>query len=124
MISFNILEAHTHTVTTDVQSASLIFFENYIYLSCSFASSSQAQGCAFIFAASSNTTEWFNVSQSESRLCAQLQNMGNEYTSIIALDWESDGSYGSQPIGIDVNRSASSGEFMQVTGCSLPSKTE
>ena len=113
---------HPLTVTTDVQSARLTFFENNIYLSCSFASSSPAQGCVFIFTASSNITERFNVSQSESRTCAQLQNMENVYTSIVALDWESDGSYGSRPISINVNETASAEEFMQVTSCSLPSE--
>ena len=64
------------------------------------------------------------MSQSESRMCAQLQNMENVYTSIVALDWESDGSYGSRPVAINVNETASAEEFMQVTGCSLPSETE
>ena len=37
---------HTLPVTTDVQTASVLFFETFVFINCTFASGSLALGCA------------------------------------------------------------------------------
>ena len=115
--------------TTDVQRAEAIFFENRLFLRCSFASSSQARGCAVILTLTGSTeTERFDLSimsDGSASLCAEANNQREAYSSVEALDVEANGSDGVVRLYINstVTVLMNEGEFIDMTGCRQPSKT-
>ena len=75
-----------------------------------------------MFTVSPNITEEFTVARTDGALCNEILNMENVYTSVETLDWESDGSYGNVPVIPARMRVETGEEYMEATGCILPSE--
>ena len=112
--------------TTDVQTAVVIFFENNIFLSCSFASGSVAFGCEFQFQVNLNGTseglEEFVVERSgvHGSLCSASSNQRNGYMTISVLDLEQDRmTRGSVALTPGEQVLETEADYMQQTGCSV-----
>jgi hypothetical protein len=112
--------------TTDVQRAEAVFFENRLFLRCSFAANSQARGCAVILTLSGrNDTERFELdatSGGNSSLCTEANNQREAYSSVKALDIEANGSDGVVRLDIAPAVLETEGEYVAMTGCRQPSK--
>ena len=108
-------------MTTDVQAASVTFFENNVLLECTFAAQTSAAGCRFLFTISENDTETFDVPVSEQRQCIISGNMQNAYPSIVVVDWESEMNYGTFEIPVVRNPEITgAANFTMATGCVPP----
>ena len=106
--------------TTDVQSAHIVFFENNIYISCTFASDSNAEGCMFQLTLS-NGAETFDLPRSSSNVsrCTQTRNQPDAFIELTVSDRERDGMIGMQsivPSILILNRTS----YTTLTGCSIP----
>ena len=115
----------TFSDTTDVQRAEVIFFENRLFLRCSFAANSQARGCAIILTLTGLTeTERFTISRGSSSLCTEANNHREAYSSVEALDIEANGSDGVVRLNVTstVVVLPTEGEYEAMTGCRQPSK--
>ena len=118
----------TFSDTTDVQRAEAIFFDNRLFLRCSFAANSQARGCAIILTLTgSMETERFELgapSGGSSSLCTEADNQKEAYSSVEVLDIEADGSDGVVRLNITstVVVLPTEGEYEAMTGCRQPSK--
>lgn len=112
--------------TTDVQTATILHFENNIFVTCTFASNSDASGCSVQLMLVSGT-EFFSLTRPGSSVsvssCSQTRNQLSAYINRTARDIEADGSMGTgvillQPSDIieidDVN------SYTGQTGCSVP----
>ena len=116
----------THAVTSDVQRASIVFFQNNIFMNCSFANSVAGRGCIFNLSLV-NTSELFYLPRdgvmAVTSQCNTTSSQSMAYTSFAVLDWESDGSPGQLPIlvprPLDI---AEETNYTQLTGCIVPSK--
>lgn len=110
--------------TSDVQTARVVFFENNVFLTCSFASGSLATGCVFTFLVNQNGTgtEQFMVQQSMgSQQCNVTTNQRNGYLDISVLDLEADGlSLGAVVLSVNTELVNSEAEYTQMTGCTIP----
>ena len=110
--------------TSDVQTAEVVFFENNVFLSCSFADDSSAVGCVFTFQVNQNGTgnEQIVLMQSVGgQQCNTTANQRNGYTEIFVQDLESDGvSMGQLSLPAEVTLLESAAEYSQLTGCSVP----
>ena len=116
------------TGTTDVQIGQVVFFENNIFLTCSFAGGSTATGCIFQFQVNQNGTETaveieefvvlrFGVDGSQ---CNVSANQRNGYMDLFVKDLEQDGMRGQvllTPREIVLETEA---EYTELTGCSIP----
>ncbi len=106
--------------TSDVQTARVIFFEDNVFLSCSFAGGSVAQGCRFTFQVNRNDTgnELFSVLRSErGEQCNSSVNQYNGYDAISVLDVEEDGALGQLPLAVELVVIESQVEYVELTGC-------
>ena len=113
--------------TTDVQTGQVVFFENNIFLTCSFAVGSRATGCIFLFQVNQNGTvvgiEEFVVLRSGGggSQCDVSANQRNGYMDLSVQDLEQDGSTRGQvlltPREIVLETEA---EYTELTGCSIP----
>ena len=106
--------------TSDVQTARVVFFENNVFLTCSFAGGSVAQGCRFTFQVNRNATdnELFLVLRLESgQQCNNSVNEHNGYVNISAVDVEEDGTLGRQSLVVVAVVVESEAEYEEMTGC-------
>ena len=122
----NHTHTHTHTVTSDVQEASLTFFENNIFMTCTFADTVTSQGCVFNLTLA-NGTEMFYLRRDDDNTMASQCNVSSSqrmaYTSIEVMDWESDGTLGALRIPIPMPVVVEQeGNYTQRTGCVVESK--
>ena len=114
----------TCTGTTDVQQAGIIFFENNIFLNCTFASNSDARGCEFQLELV-NRTDTFFLSQPQSESgasqCNQTMNQADAYVRLVAVDREADGTSSmALPIMLEPLVIENADKYMSLTGCSIP----
>ena len=108
----------TCTDTTDVQTVEAVFFENRLFLRCSFAGNSQARGCIVrLTLSSTNETERFEVSRESGSLCTTANNQRDAYSTMVVLDLEANGMNGSVSLNFNSSLASSQEEFIQVTGC-------
>lgn len=108
--------------TTAVQTARAIFFENNVFLSCSFAGGSVVEGCVFMFQVNQNGTgtEEFVVLQTMGNgQCNVTANQVNGYMDISAFDLGSN----EVPITVDTVMLASEIDFTRMTGCTVEQGT-
>lgn len=109
--------------TSDVQSARVIFFDNNVFLFCSFADGSLAVGCMFTFQVNLNGTgnEEFIVLQSMGgQLCNVTANQLSGYMDIVVFDLESDGvSVTPVSIIVDIVTVGSEDDYTEMTGCTV-----
>ena len=75
-----------------------------------------------MFSVTANITDEFTITRGNGSQCNVLPNMPNVYTSIDVLDWESDGRYGTLPVSPDSVTLNTEQEYLEATGCVLPSK--
>ena len=121
---------HTHIVinipltdTTDVQTVQAVFFQNRLFLQCSFAANSQARGCIFtlVLIGSNNETERFEVRRrgNAGSLCTTANNQREVYSSVLTMDWEENGEEGSVTLNVtNVVRNVSTlADYTSLTGC-------
>ena len=112
--------------TTDVQRAEAVFFENRLFLRCSFAGNSQARGCAIILTLSgTNETERFEVnavSGGSNSLCTMADNQRDAYRSVEAVDIEMNGSDGILRLEVTTTVLTTEEEYIATTRCRQPSK--
>ena len=108
--------------TTDVQTASIVFFETNIYMSCTFASNSNARGCLFqLQLFDQNEVEVFSLPRSSSAVsqCAQVMNQPAAYETIMVSEEEASGNITTvvvlEPTVLENNET-----FVSLTGCTLP----
>ena len=100
-----------------------MFFENRLFLRCSFADNSRAQGCIIRFTlSSSNEVESFEVSRESGSLCTSANNQREAYNStVLVLDREENGEEGSLILNfslIDSEMNVTSLEqYTELTGC-------
>ena len=112
--------------TTDVQTAHIMFFENNIFLTCSFAVGSTATGCIFLFQVNQNGTvveiEEFMVlcSGPGGSQCSIITNQRNGYMNLSVLDLEQDGTQGQIVLTSGEIMLETEDEYTQLTGCSIP----
>ena len=118
------LPSHTHTNTTadttDVQFSEVVFFENRLFLRCSFADNSQAQGCIVrLTLSSTNETERFEVSRESGSLCTTANNQREAYSSVVVSDLEENGDEGRVILNITQNavNVTSLEQYIDLTGC-------
>ena len=78
-------------------------------------------GCAFRLTVTSGDVETIFVPVSAGSVCSMTQNMQNAYTSIEAVDWESDMVFGMATTRVTIN-SADADNYTMVTGCVPPSE--
>jgi hypothetical protein len=105
--------------TTAVQTAQAVFFENNVFLTCSFADGSVPDGCVFKFRVNQNGTgdEEIQVLRSMgSQQCNVTANQLNGYMGIFAFDMGS----GVVPIQVDTLMISTEAEFTNITGCIIP----
>lgn len=109
--------------TTDTQAASITFFENNVFLTCDFASNSNALGCEFQLNVVNGTEEFF-LSRTNSSVsqCNQTMNQRDAYISLVVRDVEADDSRGTVEIiptePDDMVMDA--GTYTAQTGCTIP----
>ena len=109
---------YTFTDTTDVQTVEAVFFENQLFLRCSFAGNSQARGCIVrLTLSSTNETESFEVSRESGFLCTTANNQRDAYSTMVVLDFEANGMEGNVSLNINSSVLTSQEEYTQVTGC-------
>lgn len=113
--------------TSDVQTAQVVFYENNVFLSCSFADDSSASGCVFTFQVNQNGTgnEQFVLLQSVGgQQCNTTDNQQNGYTEISVQDLEDvvmdQLSLGQLSLLAEVTVLDSAADYSQQTGCSVP----
>lgn len=106
--------------TSDVQSGRAVFFENNVFLTCSFADGSVAVGCVFVFQVNQNGTgtEEFVLLRSMQQ-CNVTGNQQNGYTDISVFDLRS-GGIGQVAVEVDAMTLPSEAEFTDMTGCIVP----
>ena len=88
--------------TSDVQNASVTYYNNDVSLACTFAYRSLAQGCIFTFTVATrngNVLEAFYVlrNKASSPIAQQCNTTGNQisvYSVIEVVDWKANGSEG------------------------------
>ena len=105
--------------TTDVQRAEVVFYENDLYLHCTFADNSKATGCVFeLVLKNSNRTERFNVTRQSGKLYTTANNQREFYSSVLVVDWEENGMVGNVTLDITsiVRNVSSLAEFTELTG--------
>ena len=98
-----------------------MFFNNHLFIYCSFADNSQAQGCIVrLTLSSTNETESFEVKRKSSSLCTTTNNQREAYSSVVVLDWEENGMVGNLSFDITtgVFSVSSLDEYIELTGCS------
>ena len=108
------------TDTTNVQSAELeaVFFENRLFLHCSFADNSQAQGCIVrLTLSSTNETESFQISCESGSMCTTANKQGEAYSRVIVLDWEENGMEGNLSLNLDTRRVSTLVEYTRLSEC-------
>lgn len=115
----------TNIDTSDVQTAEAIFFENRLFLRCSFAGNSQARGCVVILTLiGTNETERFDVMRAggnvRASLCTMADNQREAYRSIEAFDFEANGNIGLVNLNVSSNVLDTEEEYVQLTGCTEP----
>ena len=116
---------NTHTVTSDVQQASITFFQNNIFMMCTFANTITALGCIFNLTLT-NSTEMFYLPRDEMAMVSQCNISSSQrmaYTSIEVMDWESDGNPGTLRIPIMPVVVSDDANYTQLTGCVVESKS-
>jgi hypothetical protein len=103
-----------------VQFSELVFFENRLFLRCSFADNSEARGCNIrLTLSSTNETESFEVSRESGSLCTTANNQREAYSSVVVSDVEGNGQEGSLILNITQNvvNVTSLQQYMDLTGC-------
>lgn len=98
----------------------MVFFENRLFLRCSFAGNSQARGCIVrLTLSSTNETESFEVSRESGSMCTNANNQREAYSSVVVLDREGDGMEGNVSLNITryVVNATSLEEYIELTGC-------
>ena len=109
--------------TTDLQVASVIFFENNIFVTCTFASDSIALGCAIqLVLVNATEPEQLLVLQSGTNVsqCNQTMNQRDAYVSILAGDYEDNGELGTEPLLLEPLVLTDADSYMSWTGCDIP----
>ena len=76
----------------------MVFFENRLYLQCTFAANSKAMGC--VFELNSNKMERFNVKREEGKLFTTANNQRDAYGSVLVMDWEENGEDGNVTLDV------------------------
>ena len=103
-----------------MQFAEVVFFENRLFLRCSFADSSQARGCIIrLTLSSTNEIESFEVSGESGSLCTTANNQRETYSSVVILDREGNGMEGNLTLNItqSVVNVTSLEQYVELTGC-------
>jgi hypothetical protein len=110
---------HIYTDTTDVQSAKVMFFENRLFLRCSFVDNSEARGCIVrLTLSSTNETESFEVSRESGSLCTTANNQRKAYSSVVVSDLEGSGMMGNVSLNITANvLNLPSMQYTELIGC-------
>ena len=112
--------------TTDVQNVKVYFFENNVFVECSFAANSLSRGCLVRLVLDGNETmaDELVLSRDSSSVsilsqCNTTANQRSAYDVIFGLDLESNGAPGSVPIPVvEMEPIMSAREFTEMTGCS------
>ena len=112
--------------TTDVQNVKVYFFENNVFVECSFAANSLSRGCLVRLVLDGNETmaDELVLSRDPSSVstlsqCNTTANQRSAYDVLFGLDLESNGTEGSVPIPvIEMEPIMSAREFTELTGCS------
>ena len=98
--------------TSDVQNASVTYYDDDVSLACTFAYRSLARGCVFTFTVATrngNVLETFYVlrnktSSSIAQQCNTTRNRMSVYSAIEVVDWKADGSKGRLPVPVQTIR--------------------
>ena len=117
---------YVHSDTSDVQQASLTFFENNIFMTCIFADVVTSQGCVFNLTLA-NGTELFYLprdpTDSMVTQCNVSSSQKGAYSSFEVMDWKLDGSFGSFRIRIpNPPIIEPESDYTRLTGCRVESK--
>ena len=107
--------------TTDVQVAEAIFFENNLYLRCTFAVNSAAQGCLIRLSISgSNDTDDFIVSREAEYSCNRTNNRLEAYSDVTVSDLEENGMMGNVSLMVVPMEVDTLDDFIVQTRCTAP----
>lgn len=107
--------------TTDVQVVEAIFFENNLYLRCTFAVNSAAQGCLIRLSVSgSNDTDDFRVFREAGYSCNQTNNRLEAYSDVTVSDLEENWMVGNVSLMVVPMEVFTSNDFMEQTKCTPP----
>ena len=120
--SFYLLKINIIIIATafDVQSVEAVFFENCLYLHCSFVNGSRACGCIVqLTSSSSNTTESFEISRESGFLCTNSRNQQDVYNSVVVTDRGQNGMQGNVTMDITqtVVNATNLEQYIELTGC-------
>ena len=101
--------------------AEAIFFENNVYLRCTFAVNSAAKGCLIRLSVSSrNDTDDFMVFREAGYLCNETNNRLEAYSDVTVSDLEENGMVGNISLMVVPMEVATLVEFMEQTRCTPP----
>lgn len=118
MASVSLFIIDFHADTTDVQRVEAIFYENRLYLRCSFATNSVASGCLIKFLLKdSNETEDFEINREKGYSCNTTKNQFGAYSGFVVLDIEASGSKGNTSLPVFPMNVSTLDEYEQETGC-------
>ena len=106
--------------TTDIQEVIAVFYKNRLFLHCTFAGDSKAQGCALKLTLSGGSdTEQFNISRKDGDMrCFDINNRLEAYEERIVFDIEADGSESNISLAVVPINVSNADEFTRMTGCS------
>ena len=105
-----------------MQQAGIVFFQNNVFLNCSFASNSNADGCEFQLRLV-NRTDMFFLPQTEPVVsqCNQTMNEADAYVQLVAVDREADGTSSMRaPIVLQPVVIEDAEAYTSLTGCGIP----
>ena len=103
------------------------FFENNVFVECSFAANSLSRGCIVLLIVDGNETlvEELMLERSSNTLstitqCNTTTYQMITYDVILGLDLESNGTVGSIPVPIKVEPIEDVSNFTEITSCVIP----
>ena len=113
------------TDTTDVQEVKIVFYNNRLFLNCTYRDDSKALGCALKLTVSgSNETEEFNIFRKDEDMihmkCFDTDNQLEAYGNITVFDIEEDGLESNTSLTVVPMEVLTTAAFTRMTKC--PSK--
>lgn len=115
---------YSYAGTTDVQTASIVFFENNIFVTCGFAPGSNATGCVVQLELANDEMDVLLVPRSgiSTTQCLQTPNQRDAYVNLTIIDMEDSDTVPfvvTQPTLLDDANS-----YTEMTGCTIPEPEE
>ena len=110
-----------HTDTTDVQYVEVVFYDRLIFIRCSFATDSQAQGCRVTLPlVGSNQTDMFNINRENGSICGATNNTLRAYGTITVTGIKQDGTTANISLTVIPVDARTLDNFTNRTGCTAP----